>query len=382
MVGTPRVEIAPAVLRWATERTGLSDGDLERIFPKLAEWFEGETQPTLRQAQELAQRARIPFGRLLLEEPTGENTGIADFRTIRNSPIGKMSPDLREVVLKSQQRLAWYAEYSKAEGLAAPRLLASANLDDDPALVAKETRKDMGFGESSIGGPDRVRNVVQAMEEAGILVSRNSVVESSTKRKLDVKEFRGFTIEDDGYCLVYINTRDTKTAQLFSLAHEMAHVVLGKPGVSDHSDSLGLEKWCNRFASEFIAPPNQVKAAHDFGKSILENVDYLSPRFGLSREAMLWRLVELDLRSRDEAVSILPVLRSNAPNTQNEAGGAPPYHVMVRSRVGGRFYDTVTLAAENRQISDQEAARLLTAKTYQSFKELVSARQNFGQEFD
>lgn len=107
-MNSPRVSVTPSVLQWAARRTGLDDDELLKRFPKFDSWLEGDAQPTLRQAQDLARRAKIPFGRLLLKEPSGEDTGVADFRTVRNSALGAMSPDLQEVVLKAQQRLAWY----------------------------------------------------------------------------------------------------------------------------------------------------------------------------------------------------------------------------------------------------------------------------------
>lgn len=380
-MSTPRVSITPAVLQWAIARTGLADDEIEKRFPRLTEWLEGETQPTLGQARELAHRAHIPFGRLLLKEPSGEDTGVPDFRTVKNSRIGEMSPDLREVVVKAQQRLAWYSDYAREEGIPAPAIFSSAEQSDKPFSVTPTVREKMGFGrDAPIAGPDRVRNLVLAMEDAGILVSRNSIVEGSTKRKLRVQEFRGFTIEDDGFCLVFINTQDSKTAQLFSLAHELGHVVLGKPGVSDHSDNLQLEQWCNRFASEFIAPPQSVRAHHDAEQPLIEAVEELARRFGMSREAMLWRLVELKLRSYPEAQSVLPVLKNTGAQEEKRGDGAPPHHVLVRARVGGRFYDHITQAAENGQISTMDAARYLGARSHESFKKLADARQGLGRE--
>lgn len=225
-----------------------------------------------------------------------------------------------------------------------------------------------------------MRTLVMAIEDAGVLVARNSIVESSTKRRLSVEEFRGFTIEDDGFCLVFINTRDAKTAQLFSLAHELGHVVLGKPGVSDHADGVQLERWCNQFASELIAPTSAVQKLFDDTMPTKDQVERLARRFGLSREAMLWRLEELELIDQEEARRVLPLVKRTGERAGKSGEGAPPHHVLVRSRVGGRFFDTVTQAAVNGQISQREAARYLGTNSSESFANLVNARQVRGRE--
>ncbi|OHO34705.1 hypothetical protein HMPREF2690_03130 [Corynebacterium sp. HMSC034E11] len=380
-MNTPRVSVTPSVLQWAARRTGLDDDELLKRFPKFDSWLEGDAQPTLRQAQKLAHQAKIPFGRLLLKEPSGEDTGVADFRIVRNSALGSMSPDLQEVVLKSQQRLAWYSDYAKDEGIEPPVFFASASSSQRPQDVALSIREHLGFdAEAPFPGADKVRALVLSMEEAGVLVARNSIVESSTKRRLSVDEFRGFTIEDDGFCLVFINTRDAKTAQLFSLAHELGHVVLGKPGVSDHTDGVQLERWCNQFASELIAPASAVQKLFDDTMPTKDQVERLARRFGLSREAMLWRLDELELIDQEEARRVLPLVKHTGERAERTGEGAPPHHVLVRSRVGGRFFDTVTQAAVNGQISQREAARYLGSNSSESFANLVNARQVRGRE--
>lgn len=73
-----RVNIQPHMLAWALDSTGLPEDELGKRFPKLPQWRSGESRPTLNQARELAKLARIPFGRLLLDEPTGERSQASD----------------------------------------------------------------------------------------------------------------------------------------------------------------------------------------------------------------------------------------------------------------------------------------------------------------
>lgn len=211
----------------------------------------------------------------------------------------------------------------------------------------------------ALPGSDNVAELAAAMEEDGILVARNSIAGNTTSRRLSVGEFRGFTIEDGGYVLVFVNTADAKTAQLFSLAHELGHVVVGRTGISDHSEHAGVGRWCNRFAAAVIAPAEAVERFFTDADS-LDSVNQLSQRFGLSREAMLWRLVELGFTSREEASGVIELVKASRSEPR-ENGGAPPFHVLVRSRVGGRFYGTVTRAWSHGQITERDAERYLGA---------------------
>lgn len=374
MVSTVRVSVSPPVLSWAVQRTGLSSEELEKKFPQLLKWQSGDAQPTLKQAKELARAAHIPFGRLLLEQPSGDEVGVSDFRTLRNAEVVDASPNLQDTIFANQNRLGWYSEFAAEEGIEPPSLFGSIPEGTSARAAAQSVRCELGLKESSpLPGGDKVRELAALMEGNGILVARNSIVGNSTRRPLNVEEFRGFTIEDDGFVLVFVNTRDAKSAQLFSLAHELGHVVRGRPGISDHSDHEGVERWCNQFAAEFLAPVEAVVAMHR-EDDLVASVNRLSTRFGMSREAMLWRLVELGIVRRDEAEKLVGLVRSAPAKSSEDESGAPPPHVLVRSRVGGLFYDTVTNAAANGQIPELEAARYLGAKTHESFTKLVSAR--------
>lgn len=369
------VTIAPAVLEWAIRRTGMDGDDLHAQFPKLDKWIAQEAKPTLAQARKLADKARIPFGRLLLEAPSSGDQNVADFRTVRSAAVGEMSPDLQEVFFAAQNRLAWYSDHAESNGVEAPSIIGSVSNETSPRTAAIVTRELLGFETNEpIPGNDKVLTLTRAMEETGLLVSRNSVVGNANRRALSVTEFRGFTIEDDGFALVFVNTNDAKSAQLFSLAHELGHVVRGKPGISDHSEHQELERWCNSFGAEFIAPVDAVRSTFEPG-DVLEAVNTVARRFGLSREASLLRLRELGLVSRaeqeDAARKILGVVRQSEERRE----GGPQFHVLARSRVGELFFDTLTQAAVDGQVSDLEAARYLGVRSFETFQSLVEKRK-------
>ncbi|MFH0411283.1 ImmA/IrrE family metallo-endopeptidase [Corynebacterium sp. L4756] len=374
------VPIQPTVFDWARTKIALTDEELVKKFPKFKQWESGEAEPTLKQAREFAKLAHIPFGRLLMSEPSGEDVGVPDFRTVRNRYVDDISPNLREVIVSAQNRLGWYSDFSLEVGVEPPEIVGLVPQASNPSEVARLAREHLGLGHSNaIPGRDKVSALVGVIEESGILVSRNSIVGNATNRPLDVEEFRGFTLLDDGFGLIFVNTRDAKAAQLFSLAHELGHIVRGQAGISDDSDQVSIESWCNRFASAFIAPEALVRKHFDAEQSVLDNTNGMAVKVGLSREALVLRLVEIGLAAQGDANELIPLFRASSTATDSKKSkGGPSRPVLVKSRVGKRFFKSVVNATKAGMLPEQDAARFLGAANYDSFQKLIATNGAVG----
>src|SRR6185369_8679624 len=96
------------------------------------------------------------------------------------------------------------------------------------------------------------------IEALGVLIVVNGVVGNNTTRKLSPSEFRGFALCDAHAPFIFINGSDAKSAQMFTFAHELAHLWLGQDGVSNLTDlqpgTADIERHCNATAAEFLIP--------------------------------------------------------------------------------------------------------------------------------
>lgn len=292
---TVRVPMSPPVLEWAVERTQLPINELEKKpdFRSLRSWLIGESTPTFRQAQKLAKLAGIPFGYLLLEKPVQRTPRLPDFRTHGSTPLSGCSPALEQTIYACERRLEWYAEDALANGITGPSFIGRFSTDT-PAQKAADWSSTLlnwtpGKHERN---RSRVATLADAIERAGILVMRSSIVGNNTHHKLDPDEFRGFTLIRNSYGLIFINTSDSGVGKLFSLAHEFGHVLLGEQGVSGGSlNQRAVERWCNQFAAEFLVSAKDLLTKWAETKDLEAVCHWAYKTFGVSRDVTVWLLV-------------------------------------------------------------------------------------------
>jgi len=373
---TVRVEVKPELLRWARERAHLEVGALERAFPKLAEWERQETLPTLKQLQQYAKRTRAPLGFFFLPEPPDEPVPIPDFRTFRDGPIARPSPELLDTVYICQMRQDWYREYAETPGENRLAFVGSLTPTRDVVEAAAGIRRAIGLkGDDRTGGTweNALRDLVEAIEEYGVLVMRNGVVGNNTHRPLDVDEFRGFALSDPWAPLIFVNARDTKAAQMFTLVHELVHVFIGRSALSDVSPrtlpDIEIERWCNQVAAEVLVPLGIFRNEYRPDSDLVGEMRKLSGKFKVSTLVILRRMHDAGGLDRNELWSAydaeLQRLR-NLRKVKKEPGG--DFYASEAVRVSPRFARALIQSTLEGNTLYRDAFRLLEIRKERTFK--------------
>lgn len=322
---TARVAVKPVLYRWARKRSRIDKIKLSRRFPKLAAWECGEAQPTFKQLVAFAKATHVPFGYLFLPEPPDEPLPIADLRAT-GSVIRRPSGELLDTIYLCQQRQAWYSD-EMALGREEPSPLVGAMTPNEPPTgAAARARMMLDFEVESRPrvSPERAFALLtERVETCGVLVMVSGVVGSNSRRKLDVDEFRGFALADDPLApVVFINGADAKTAQVFTLAHELGHLWRGESAVSSEDlretkATTDVETWCNAFAAELLVPERSLRVQVQSGEI---DPRALSRRFGVSEAVMVRRLFELRVMSSKEFGERMAVLLARRA-TPDSSGG-------------------------------------------------------------
>ena len=372
---TIRVDVAPAVLSWALDVTGADQEGLHRRF-KVDKWLNAEARPTLKQLQDFARAAGVPFGYLLLPQPPAWSLPVPDFREgFESTPTP--SANLVAVLGQSQRRQEWYRDY--ALGLGAERLeFVGSAADLDPIETAARIRRVLDFEVSDRRGTwaDTRKAMLKGFEAVGGLTVATSMVDNNTRSPLDENEFRGFALVDDIAPLVFVNTHQTLNGQIFTLAHEFAHVWRGASGIGNEdprSDGQSeIERWCNAVASEVLVPRADLESRHAAVASVplTEALDALAHDFRCGTLVVLHALHRTGVRRIDNYANAYDqeVARLRSLSTASEGGGGDHYNNQP-FRVGERLSRALIADALEGRTSIEEAMRLMSMKSLSTFDE-------------
>lgn len=371
-----RVTVKQEMFRWARERAGFEPGALAGRFPRLDAWEHGEAQPTLKQLESFAQATHTPVGYFFLPEPPVERIPIPDFRTMGSERLQQPGADLLDTIYLCQQRQEWYRDFARTEGEGPLPFVGSVALASGIEETAARIRDALGFDiEERRRIPtwaEALRRFIGLADELGVLVMVSGVVGSNNRRKLDPEEFRGFALVDPWAPLVFINGADTKAAQMFTLAHELAHVWIGQSALSDvapiSSPSNAVEVWCNRVAAEILVPLAIFREEYQPKAELQTEIERLAKRFKVSTLVILRRIHDAGGLTVEQLWR--EYRRELARLRAISTGGGGNFYLTLGARASKRFARALVVSTLEGRSSFTEAFRLLGLKKMASFHEL------------
>ncbi|MEQ1597744.1 MAG: ImmA/IrrE family metallo-endopeptidase [Methylotenera sp.] len=372
-----RIAISSDMLRWARDRARLDVFALEAKFPKLADWEAGNVQPTLKQLEDYAQTTHAPIGYFFLAQPPVEQVPIPDFRTIANRVVSSPSPNLLDTIYACQERQAWYRDFVQVNGESALPFLGALSTVVTPMQAAAQIRTALEFDVDARRDcrtwTEALRLFIEQAERLGVMVMVSGVVLNNNYRHLDPQEFRGFALVDALAPLVFINGADSKAAQMFTLAHELAHLWLGQSALSDVSagevSDNAIETWCNQVAAELLVPMSIFVAELQQGEAIANTLSRLARRFKVSTLVILRRLLDAGVLSRGDFFNAYRDELDRLRSLDAGGSGGGDFYRTTAARVSKRFARALVESTLEGRTLYRDAFRMLGIAKTSTFNE-------------
>ena len=387
-----RFDVKESLLRWALERSGKSPDELSNSIRlrKIHGWLDGSVKPTRPQLEAFAKATYTPFGYLLLSKPPNKSpSAMPHFRTMGNTKSSKRSIDFEDAIKIIERRQEWVREYLLESGANPLEFVGSSKIDDDPIDVANKIRTRLGLARDWTAEHNvwesAQKHLQERIEESRIFLSISSMVQHNTRRLLDSEEFRGFVLVDDYAPFVFVNSSDIGGARMFTLAHELAHVWLGKSASFDlrrltSNPNTELEFACNRIAAEFLVPTEELRRLwSQFVESHKGPYAAISGHFKVSKIVAARRALDTNCISQNDFDVFYGEYMQDARDKQQKTHAkqgeksGPPFYVTALPRIGRKFMQTVCTAVGERKLLYREAYSLtgLSSETFDTIRSNV-----------
>ncbi|MFH0768091.1 MAG: ImmA/IrrE family metallo-endopeptidase [Chloroflexota bacterium] len=349
---------------------------------RLEQWEEGNGSPTYSQLINLAKAYRRPILTFFLSEPPKKEIHILDFRSLGNkeAEIIGSEAELSALIRQTEATQKSVREILQESNKEPLHFVGSISLQANPIEVANNIRKTLNYDltkQSRIRTPDDLFSFIRnKAQEKGIYVIVQGNL-GSHHTNMGPNVFRGFTLSDKIAPFIAINPNDTKTANVFTLAHELCHLWLGDTGISnwnslniqDFEPSIKNEQFCDQVAAEFLVPKVDLLRDWDLltiGYEVDIVIKRIARQFKLSPIVIARRLLEFDKISSEDYWEWYNdyhadwlVVKEELKKRKKEP---PSYKIRTRTRLGTALINTVMDATREGKISELDASLILNVK--------------------
>jgi len=366
------VNINADILTWAVSRAGYDLHEFSIGSPKFADWIDGTKNPTIKQLEEFSKKVHLPFGYLFLQKPPIENIPIPYFRS-GGSQADKVSINVYDTIQLMIQRQDWLRDYLKESGFDKLTFVGAFNQCNDVEKIVRDIRNVLGLEENWANSfrtwEESLNHLVAIIEDKGIITVFNGVVENNTSRPIDVKECRGFVLVDDYAPFMFVNNADSKSAQMFTIVHELAHIWTGhsagfdfrKLQPADHP----IERLCDQIAAEFLVP----KIALDRIWQGFSKLNTYARHFKVSEIVIARRALDLRKITKADFFRFYEEYQKREFNKKKTQGSGGDFYATTRKRLSITFAHHIDRAVKSGDLLYRDAYKLTSLKgdTFDNF---------------
>jgi Zn-dependent peptidase ImmA (M78 family) len=301
-----QIPITPSVVTWARARAGYTLDEARADFRQIESWEKGESFPSYPQLEKLADKFKTPIAVFFFPEPPDLEPISNSFRTMPEPQFDQISRRVRFLLRKAKALQINLAELNDGRN-PADRLITrdlAFPVNAPIATMAARVREYLGITlEQQMGWESEekaLENWRYRLYDVGVFVFKDAF------REVD---YSGFCLYDDEFPIIYANNTTAKTRQIFTLFHELAHLLFHTSGIDKfrddyidalHGDAKKIEILCNRFAARFLVPAEAFEGAFAGLEASRETAALLAHRFSVSREVIYRMILDRNLISQAE----------------------------------------------------------------------------------
>lgn len=357
--------ITPAVVRWARERAGFSMEDASKVFRKISAWEAGEGAPSYAQLEQMADKFKTPVAVFFFPKPPDVPGVEKSFRTLTTSDFAAIPRTVRLFLRRGQAMQLNLSELNDGKN-PAPRLITrdikvSSNTSLDG--LASAIRKYLGVTIEDQASWNSIDKAMESWRDAfaqvGIYVFKDA---------FHAKTFFGFCLYDDEFPIIYVNNSCPKSRQIFTLFHELGHLLFHTSGIDALDDEFikhlpqneqKIETICNGLAAKVLVPDNIFDELMQRRRADRDTAAELAAYFSVSREVIYRKLLDRKLIDPLEYSAAAKFWESQIRHSKDSSGNFYNSH---RAYLGPRYIDLAFARYYQQRFDDLQLAEYLNLK--------------------
>lgn len=295
----------PVILKWAREKQGITLETIASRFKKdiseIEAWESGEGSPTYIQLERLAYELyKRPVALFFFPEPPSEESLSKSFRTLPEMEIAKISPMIRSLVRKAKAAQIGLLELIGVQENQ-KNIVREVHFSTKMSIgeMAKKAREYLGI---SIVEQCSWQNSGEALKKWRTIFEGKGVFIFKEAFRSD--DLSGFCLHDENFPLIYLNNSQSDNRQIFTMFHELAHLLFGVGGIDPNSneylksivgEAREIEIFCNQFAGVFLVPDETFDKDiqnRSFSEELISN---LANKYNVSREVILRKFLSRNI---------------------------------------------------------------------------------------
>ncbi|WP_458403586.1 ImmA/IrrE family metallo-endopeptidase [Methanobrevibacter sp.] len=364
----PRAIINPAMMTWAREYAGFTE-EYEELLPGYIKkhyesWEKGDKYPTWNQLRDVSKKFNVPTAFFFMKTiPEFDDfPKLVNFRKLDNNAYSKESPNLIKEIRKSENRRENYLDLlfeldkdvpkfevigkslSKYDFVNYIREKLDVSLDNQKSWI----RKNNSLDKNHYNFLNNWKEIIT--EKMGVLIFETDGV--------ILDEMRGLCIFHEEMPIILLNGKDSTNGRIFSLFHELTHLLIGESAICENNELSKEEIFCNAVAGEFLVPRDDLNNnVHDLSEDSINDLAHL---YGVSSHVILRRLYDTDIINHHDYNFRIDNLKDFSESNSTGPGGS--YFNNIIKYNSEPFCAVVLEAYENGIISTGEFSKFTNLK--------------------
>jgi Zn-dependent peptidase ImmA (M78 family) len=365
----------PAIIRWARERAGFTIEEARKTLKSIERWEAGAASPSYAQLESMSDKFKIPIAVFFFPAPPSLPPISETFRTLPEHEFEQLPPRIRLLLRKAKAYQLNLIELTEGVNPAPHHIMHDIVFGEDIFIAdaAQHVRQYLEVSiEEQSGWPSdeaALEKWRRALEAVGVSVFKDA---------FKVPNYSGFCLYDDEFPIIYVNNSNAKTRQIFTLFHELAHILFHTSGIDVLTDDFmqrlpadaqRIEIICNRFAAEFLLPENVFETAFAGRPPTEATAEDLADFFHVSREFIYRKFRDRNLISSAEYERA----SRRWAEQQNGGDGGGNYYYTKMAYLGSGYINLALSQYYQNRISDTQLAEYLDIKprNISTFEEYV-----------